>query len=130
MRRPRSLARRTISATAARKRSAQAEIDVGDVGSFGLSVEELTLGEPERSSDEHVGEGRYRRVVIEDGRVVVLARERDLVLGRRQLLLELEDVLVRLEVRVVLDHREQRAKRAGQRVLGCRLLRWPLAPGR
>ena len=59
----------------------------------------------------------------------MLAREADLVLGRRQLLLELHDVLVRLEVRVVLDDREQRAQRAGQRVLRLGLLRRALGPG-
>ena len=50
--------------------------------------------------------------------VVVLAAEADLVLGRRQLLLELHDVLVRLQVGVVLDQREELAQGAGQEVLG------------
>jgi hypothetical protein len=75
--------------------------------------------------DEHVWEGRDGGVVVEHGGVVVLARERDLVLGRGQLLLELEDVLVGLELGIVLDDGEQRAQRAGQRVLGGGLLAGP-----
>ena len=53
-----------------------------------LGVEELALGEAEGPGDEDVGERGDRGVVVEDGRVVVLAREADLVLRRRQLLLE------------------------------------------
>ena len=48
----------------------------------------------------------------------MLPAEADLVLGRRQLLLELHDVLVGLEVGVVLDEGEQLAQGAGQEVLG------------
>ena len=59
----------------------------------------------------------------------MLARERDLVLGRGQLLLQLEHVLVGLELGVVLDDREQRAQRAGQRVLGGGLLGRALGTG-
>ncbi len=60
-----------------------------DVRRLGLGVEELALGEAERAREQHVRERRDRGVVVEDARVVVLAREGDLVLGRRQLLLEL-----------------------------------------
>ena len=108
--------------------SGQAEVDVRDVGGLRLGVEELAPREAQRSGEQDVRERRDRRVVVEDCRVVVLARERDLVLGRRQLLLELEDVLVGLELGVVLDDREQRAQRAGQRVLGGGLLGGPCAP--
>ena len=48
----------------------------------------------------------------------MLAREADLVLGRRQLLLEGEDVLVGLELGIVLDDGEQGAQGSGQHVLG------------
>ena len=46
--------------------------------------------------------------------VVVLSGEADLVLRRRQLLLQLEHVLVRLQVGIVLDQREQLTQRAGE----------------
>jgi hypothetical protein len=52
----------------------------------------------------------------------VLAGEADLVLRRPQLLLELQDVLVRLEIGVILDNCEQRAERRGEHVLGRRQL--------
>ena len=87
------------------------------------------LREAERPGDQHVGEGLDRGVVVEHAGVVVLAREADLVLGRRQLLLQLEHVLVRLQLGVVLDDREERAQRAGQRVLGLRLLGGALGAG-
>src|ERR671930_251866 len=89
-------------------RSAQAEIDRGDRGRLGLRLEELALGEPEGPGEEHVREDLAG--------VVVLAAERDLVLGSGDLFLERQDVLVRLELRVVLDDREQRPQRLGQRV--------------
>ena len=108
----------------------QAEVDVRDVGArLGLGVEELALREAEQARDEHVRERLDRGVVVEDARVVVLAAERDLVLGRGQLLLELEDVLVRLELGIVLDDGEQRAERAGQGVLGGGLLGRALGAG-
>ena len=98
-------------------RSAQTEVDVRDVLGLRLGVEEVALGEAEHAGDQHSREGLDAGVVVEHGGVVMLARERDLVLGGGQLLLELEDVLIGLELRVVLDDREQRAQRAGQRVL-------------
>ena len=48
----------------------------------------------------------------------MLPAERDLVLGRRDLFLQGQDVLVGLELRVVLDDGEQGAQRRGQHVLG------------
>ena len=98
--------------------SVRREVDVRHVLRLGLGLEELALGEAERAREEDVREHLDRVVVVEDGRVVVLAGERDLVLGGRQLLLEFEDVLVRLELGVVLDDREQRAQGPGQDVLG------------
>src|SRR5919197_2274518 len=84
-------------------RSAQAEIDRGDRGRLGLRLEELALGEPEGPGEEPVREDLDGVVVVEDAGVVVLAAERDLVLGRGDLFLERQDVLVRLELRVVFD---------------------------
>jgi hypothetical protein len=53
----------------------------------------------------------------------VLPRERDAVLGGRELLLDLEHVGVRLEVRVGLGQREELAQDAGEEVLRGRHLR-------
>src|SRR5438309_9330988 len=95
------------------RRSGGGRLAKGDDGDFlggRLSLEEVTLREPEHPGDEHVREGLDRLIEVEDRRVVVLPREADLVLGRRQLLLEVQDVLVRLELRIVLDDREQRAE--------------------
>ena len=61
-------------------------------------------------------------VELADRAVVVLAAEADLVLGGGQLLLQLQDVLVRLQVGVVLDQGEQLAQGAGQEVLRLRRL--------
>src|SRR6187431_2943345 len=98
--------------------SAEAQVDLRDLGRLGLCVEELALHEAEDAREQDRRDRLDRVVVIEHRRVVVLAREADLVLGRRELLLELHDVRARLEVRVVLDDREQRSQRASQRVLG------------
>src|SRR4029079_3640622 len=94
------------------------EVQDRRLGRLGLGVEELAGREAADAGDEVAGDRRDRGVVVEDGGVVVLAAERDLVLGRRQLLLELEDVLVGLEVWVVLDDREQRSEGPREGVLG------------
>src|SRR6185503_6805845 len=123
-------AKKLVAATGPRAgpRSADAQVDRRDVGGLGFGVEELALREPQGTGKEDVREDLDGGVVVEDRRVVVLAAEGDLVLGCRQLLLELEDVLVRLELGVVLDDREQRPKGARQRVLGGGLLGWTLRP--
>src|SRR4051794_26279149 len=74
--------------------SAQAQVDLRDLGGFGLGLEEVALQEPEHPREHVARELLDAVVVVEDGRVVVLAAERDLVLGRGQLLLERQDVLV------------------------------------
>ena len=69
----------------------------------------------------------FAPVVVGHHRVVErLARERDLVLGRGQLLGELHHVLVGLEVRIGLGHRHQSAQRAVQHALR----RWRARPSR
>ena len=68
------------------------------------------------------------RVVLRGRVVIELARERDLVLGGRQLFLQLRDVPRRLEIRIRLDDREQPAERAGELRLGCRRLRQRAPP--
>src|SRR6267142_4129981 len=77
--------------------SAEAEVDGRDRCRLRLGLEELALGEPEEPGEEHVREDLDRVVVVEDAGVVVLAAERDLVLGRGDLFLEREDVLVCLQ---------------------------------
>ena len=76
-----------------------------------------------------------RVVEGEHGVVVDLARDGDLVLGVRELRLELVEVLARLQVGVGLGHGEQPAERLAQDALGrpppapaLRLLARPRAP--
>ena len=57
-------------------------------------------------------------VVAQHAVVVELPRVGDPVLGRGELLLQVQEVLVRLEVRVRLGHREQALQRTAQDVLG------------
>lgn len=73
--------------------------------------------EAHHSRHEHHQEGLDRGGVLADCAVVVLPGEADLALGRGQLLLQLEDVLVGLQVGVVLDQRDQLAQGAGQEAL-------------
>ena len=72
----------------------------------------------ERPGDQVAREGLQRRVVVARARVVVAARVLDLVLGRRQRLLELQEALDGAQLGVVLGDGEQGAQRAGQGVLG------------
>ena len=64
-------------------------------------------------------------VVLHHAVVVELPRVRDAVLGGGELLLQRQEVLVRLQVGVRLGEREQRLQRAGEHVLGLRLLLGP-----
>src|ERR687895_2618844 len=93
------------------------QVDRGDRRRLRLCVEEVATGEAKRAGDQDVREHLQRGVVLEHAGVVVLPREADLVLGRGQLLLEVEHVLVRLQIRVVLDDGEQRSQGRGERVL-------------
>ena len=79
-----------------------------------LDLEELALREAERAGDEDCGED-LDRVVERQHRVVVdLARDRDLVLGVPELVLEVEEVRARLQVRVRLGDGEEAAERLGE----------------
>src|SRR6266496_271676 len=75
--------------------SAGSELDLGGLGVFGSSVEEVALPEVEHVRQEHRGELLDLRVVAQHAVVVVLPRVRHAVLGARQLLLEVQEVLVR-----------------------------------
>src|SRR4029077_8263029 len=104
----------------------EAEVDLRDGGVLLGDLEVVACVEAEDPCQQRVREGLDRRVVLPDGAVVVLPREADLVLCGRQLLLQLHDVLVRLELWVVLDQGEQLTQGASQDVLslgrltGCR----------
>ncbi len=73
---------------------------------------------PKVRREQHAGEGRDADVLRLDGVVIVLPGEADLVLGRRQLFHQPGDVLLRAEIGIGFDQREQAAQRAAQRVLG------------
>src|SRR3990172_1819672 len=92
------------------------EVDLRGAPRRVLDLEERTLREAEGSGDEHRGERSDERVQPHHLVVVELPRIRDLRLGARQLLLEREEALVGLQVRVVLDHREELPQPAGDLV--------------
>src|SRR5687768_3582840 len=96
----------------------RSQVHLGHHGVRLGDLEVVALAEPEHAGDEDGGEGLDRRVELAHRAVVMLAAEPDLVLRRGQLLLELHDVLVRLELRVVLDQREELSQRSGEEVLG------------
>src|SRR5690606_18134484 len=89
--------------------------DGAPLGALGLEV--LALGEREAPGD-HVGRERLDlRVVGVDGVVVVLPRVGDAALGAGQLLLQVEEVLVGLQVRVGLGEGEDGLQRPADHVL-------------
>src|SRR5512134_2106366 len=92
------------------------ERDAGHLGLGAvLELEELALAEVAHPRDDLRRQGLDLRVESLDLGVVETARRLDPVLGRGQLALELEEVLVRLQVGVRLGEREQAAERLAQR---------------
>src|SRR6185295_11514081 len=87
------------------------------LGRFGR-VQQLRRAEAEHAGEHVVREGLALGVVFHHRVVEGLARERHLVLGAAELLLDREHVLVRLEVGIRLGEREQAAEHAGERALG------------
>ena len=85
-----------------------------------LDLEELPLGEAERVGEDHGREGLDRVVEGEHRVVVDLARDGDLVLGVAELVLQVEEVLVRLQLRVGLGDGEQPAERLAEDALRLR----------
>src|SRR4051812_487145 len=84
----------------------------------GVALEGLARREVAHPRDEVARERLDPVVVAQHGVVVELPRVGDLVLGRGQLLLQVQEVLVGLEVRIRLGHREQALQRPAQLVLG------------
>ena len=83
-----------------------------------LDLEELAPAEAEHARDQHGREDLDRVVVGQNGVVVDLTRDRDLVLGVLELGLQVEEALVRLQVRVGLGDGEQPADRLAEQALG------------
>jgi hypothetical protein len=106
-----------------------AQVDLRHLAVRGVALEELPLREVEHAGDRVARELLDLGVIGHDAVVVELARERDLVLGRGELLLQCHHVLVGLEVGIVLGHGEQRAQRLGEGVLGLGLGRGALGAG-
>src|SRR6476620_2049838 len=88
------------------------EADVHRVALVGF--EELALVEPERPGDEHRRERLLDAVEPVDGLVVVAPRGRELVLDVGELLLKLQEVLRRPQLRVRLRYGEQPVQAAGE----------------
>src|SRR5260221_5149411 len=87
--------------------------------------------EAERAREDVRRERLERGVEVANVAVVEAARERDLVLGRGEVLGQVLELLDRLELRVVLGHGEERAEGAGEDVLSLgHLLRLPGRAGR
>src|SRR4051812_7399805 len=102
----------------------RSELDVHGAGGLALGLEVLPLGEVERTGQERARERLDLGVVAVHGVVVELPRVGDPVLAGGQLLLQVQKVLVRLQVRIGLGQGEDRLQRAAQHVLGLGLLLW------
>ena len=106
-------------------RSLEGDLDRLAVGGI-LDLEELAAGEAERAGEQAVREHLDLGVVRLDVAVVDAARSGDLVLGVRQLALQLGEALGGAQLRVGLGDGEQAAQRAGERTFRLRRPR----PGR
>ncbi len=109
-------------------RRSRAEVDLRGLALRHVGLEELALLEPERPGEHDPGE-RLDRVVEREHRVVVdLPRDGDPVLRPGQLVLELPEVLVRLQLRIGLGDREEAAERRAEDPFRGRGLGGPLRP--
>src|SRR6266540_1990839 len=109
------------AATATRKRLLS-EINLRRSRDFFLVLHrELRLFlEAEHHRREVAGERAHRDVVLLHCPDVAVARHRDAVLGALELRLQLKEVLVRLELRIVLGDHQQARQRAGELALRLR----------
>src|SRR5690606_37080937 len=100
----------------------RSELHAGRLGDRGgiRHLEELALGESEPAHEERVREDLDLGVELAYAAVVEATRRLDLVFGVDELALQLQEVLVRLQLRVGLGHREDRLHRRLELVLGHR----------
>src|SRR5882724_8708853 len=96
-----------------------AEIDRGWFGDRLLVLDrELRLRlEAEEHRGEVVREGAHQRVELLHRLDVALTRDGDAILGALELRLQVAEVLVGLELRVILGHRQQAGEGAGHLAL-------------
>src|SRR6266545_6602377 len=81
-----------------------------------FSLEVRFFLEAEQFCRDHSGKARARGVVVLHPFVVILARYRDAILGSRYLILCLQKILVRLQLRILLLQNQQAANRAAKTV--------------
>src|SRR5690348_11016768 len=81
-------------------------------------VEELALLEAQGLGDHVAGEDLHLDVQVAGVGVVEAAGGLDLILGVAQLVLEVQEVLVGLQVRIRFGNREERLQRARKHVFG------------
>src|SRR5438552_12873019 len=114
-------ASRTASATSARAIPSAPERDAGRLPLSGaVELEVSPRVELEEGRDEVRREGLHRGVEVAHDRVVVAARVLDRLLQLAERPLELDEVRVRLEVRIRLGERHELAEGARERVLRLR----------
>src|SRR4030095_14959323 len=97
---------------------AQREIDLRDFAILLVGGEERGALEGEEVGDDAGGKHLLLGVKADRHVVVELARQAELVFGRRQLFLQLQHVLVGAQRRVVLDHGDELAQGTRQLALG------------
>src|SRR5436309_5905065 len=114
LRRARAWLSKNVTATTSAERDARRLALLRALG----RLQRLRRREHEEVGDEVAREALAADVVVHHRVVVALARERDPVLGARQLFLQREHVLVGLQLRVRLDDGEQPPERARQPRLG------------
>src|SRR5882724_1571409 len=110
LRRARAWCSKNVTATTSAERDARRLALLRALG----RLQRLRRREHEEVGDEVAREALAADVVVHHRVVVALARERDPVLGARQLFLQREHVLVGLQLRVRLDDGEQPPERARQ----------------
>ncbi len=102
---------------------------LGDLRPFLAEIEEGFRPEAEGFGEQHGREGLDAGIVLADRAVVEAPRRGDLAFDIGELLLQFEEVLVRLQVGIGLRNGDQAAERARQGLLGLGLLRRTLRGG-
>src|SRR3954466_5975909 len=87
------------------------------LGRFGR-FEQLRRAEAERAGEYRRRQRFAPRVVFHHRVVIGLPRKGHLILGARELFLESEHVLVRLEIGMLLEHRHHPSERAAEHAFG------------